>query len=353
MSDHRPDSAPSDATHPDDRRQQGDGSRRRETLFPETAAAAAHVPPVAPPPDQTPPPAGVGSLRGPDRTGLGIVLMCIVSLIFALQDAVSRTLGSQYSPLLIVMLRYWVFAAFVTALVARQPGGLRRAIRTRRPVTQILRGVLLAAEVVIMVFAFVRMGLVETHAVFTAYPLLVAALSGPVLREKVGWRRWTAIAIGFCGILVILQPGSGVMRLDALLPFAAALLFAIYGLLTRHVARDDPAVVSFFWTGIAGAVAMTAVGIWHWQWLAPGDWIWMALLCVTALSSHYLMIRAYELAEASALQPFAYTQLVWVSIIGVVVFSETLRPNVVVGAVIVVLAGLFTLWRTRKSQAET
>ncbi|MCG6110700.1 MAG: DMT family transporter [Paracoccus sp.] len=277
--------------------------------------------------------------------------MCLVSLIFAFQDVFSRILGGDYPPVLIVMIRYWVFAAFVIALVARQPGGLRRAIRTKRPLTQIARGVILALEVVLMVEAFVRLGLIETHAVFSVYPLLVAALSGPVLRETVGWRRWTAIAIGFLGILVILNPGGGVISVTALLPFAAALMFALYGLLTRHVSRDDPAMVSFFWTGVSGAVAMTLIGIWDWQWLAPMDWVWMGALCVCGMTSHYLMIRSYEMAEASALQPFGYTQLVWVSIIGVWLFDETLRPNVVVGGAIVVAAGIFTLWRQRRRSA--
>lgn len=205
-----------------------------------SAAAASAPPPI--PPRTT----GTG-----DRTGFAIFLMCAVSFIFALQDAFSRVLGSAYPPELIVMLRYWVFAAFVIALTARQPGGIRRALRTRRPVTQIARGVLLAAEVLVMIEAFVRLGLIETHAVFAVYPLMIAALSGPILGEKVGWRRWTAIGIGFAGILFILQPGGGVMTPAALLPALAALLFAIYGLLTRHVSRDDPASVSFFWTGTA------------------------------------------------------------------------------------------------------
>jgi drug/metabolite transporter (DMT)-like permease len=286
-----------------------------------------------------------------DRTGLGILLMSASALIFSMQDGFSRVLGAEYPPVLVVMIRYWVFAAFVIVLVSRQPGGLRRAVRTRRPLTQIARGVLLVLEVVVMVEAFVRLGLVETQAVFIAYPLLVAALSGPVLGEKVGWRRWAAIGIGFSGILVILQPGGGVMRIESLLPFLAAFMFALYGLLTRHVSRDDPSIVSFFWTGVAGAVAITLIGIWDWRWLAPVDWIWMAGLCICGMSSHYLMIRAYELAEASALQPFAYTQLVWASLIGVFVFGEVLRPSVVPGAMIVVLAGLFTLWRARVRSA--
>ncbi|WP_411957445.1 DMT family transporter [Paracoccus homiensis] len=308
----------------------------RQTPYTGTAAAASAPPPVAP----RPPAQG-------DRTKLAILLMCATSLIFAIQDGLSRVLAQSYPTELIVMFRYWAFALFVIALVSRQPGGLRRAIRTKRPLTQILRGIILVAEMLVIVEAFVRLGLVETHAVFASYPLLIAALSGPILREKVGWRRWAAIGIGFVGILVILDPGGGVLQPQAFLPFVAALMFALYGLLTRHVARDDPSMVSFFWTGTAGAVAITLVAIGQFQWLAPTDWIWMGILCLCGITSHYLLIRAYELAEASALQPFAYTQLVWVSIIGVMVFGEVLRPNVIVGVLIVVSASLFTLWRAR------
>lgn len=283
-----------------------------------------------------------------DRTGLAILIMCAVAMIFSVQDGLSRQLGSHYPPIFIVMLRFWFFALFVLVLVARQPGGLGRAMRSHHPWIQTGRGVLLVAEVVIMVEAFVRLGLVETHAIFTASPLLVAALSGPILGEKVGWRRWTAILIGFLGILIVLRPGQGVFTPAAILPLIAALMFAVYGLATRYVSRRDSSLVSFFWTGITGAVAITLVGIWQWVWLAPLDWFWMVCLCLTAVAGHYLLIRAYELAEASALQPFAYTQLVWASIIGVIFFGDVVKPNVVLGAAVVVGAGLFTLWRERQ-----
>jgi drug/metabolite transporter (DMT)-like permease len=124
-------------------------------------------------------------------------------------------------------------------------------------------------------------------------------------------------------------------------------MFALYGLLTRFVGREDSAAVSFFWTGTAGAVLTTALGVWFWEPMAPADWGWMGMLCMTSAFSHYLLIRAYEVAEASAIQPFAYLQLVFVSVFGLTIFGETLRPNVVLGAGIVVLAGLFTLWRAR------
>jgi drug/metabolite transporter (DMT)-like permease len=146
---------------------------------------------------------------------------------------------------------------------------------------------------------------------------------------------------------VILQPGVGVFQPAALIPLLAALMFALYGLLTRLVGRTDSAAVSFFWTGVSGAVLTTSVGVWYWEPMTGADWGWMALLCVTSSLSHWLLIRAYEVAEASAIQPFAYLQLPFAASLGIMVFGETLRAPVAIGAGIVVCAGLFTLWRAR------
>jgi drug/metabolite transporter (DMT)-like permease len=278
---------------------------------------------------------------------LGIWLMVATAFVFAMQDGLSRHLAGAYNVWMVVMIRYWFFAAFVIALAARRAGGLRAAAATAQPVLQIARGLLLALEICVMVTAFVLLGLVESHAVFSAYPLLVAALSGPVLGEKVGWRRWTAIGIGFLGVLIILQPGVKVFSPAALVPLLAALMFALYALLTRYAARKDSAATSFFWTGTVGAVAMTAIGIWFWQPMTAPDWALMACLCVTGALGHWLLIRTYEVAEASAVQPFAYLQLVFASGIGISVFGETLEWNVAAGAGLVVAAGLFTLWRAR------
>ncbi|GAA0299980.1 DMT family transporter [Rhodovulum strictum] len=282
------------------------------------------------------------------NTRLGILLMVATTFVFAMQDGLSRHLAGEYNVLMVVMIRYWFFAAFVIAIAARKAGGIRAAAATRRPLVQAFRGLLLAAEICVMVAGFVLLGLVESHAVFTCYPLLVAALSGPVLGERVGWRRWAAIGVGFVGVLVILQPGFRVFSPAALIPLAAAFMFALYGLLTRLVAHTDSAATSFFWTGTMGAVAMTAVGIWFWEPMAPRDWGFMAALCVTGAGAHFLLIKAYEVAEASAVQPFAYLQLVFAAALGITVFDETLAPNVVLGAAIVVAAGLFTLWRERQ-----
>ncbi|MDX2484826.1 MAG: DMT family transporter [Pseudodonghicola sp.] len=278
---------------------------------------------------------------------LGILLMVASTIVFALQDGISRHLAGTYNTWMVVMIRYWFFAGFVIALAARAPGGMRRVAKTEQPLLQIFRGLLLAGEVCVAIYGFTLLGLIKSQAVFICYPLLIAALSGPVLGERVGWRRWAAIGVGLIGVLIILQPGMGVFDPAAIIPLISALMFALYGLLTRYVARRDRTETSFFYTGISGVVMMTAIGLWFWEPMTGPDWAWMAVLCVTGVSGHWLLIKCYEVAEAGAVQPFAYFHLIWASILGTVIFHEVLRSNIVIGAGIIVLAGLFTLWRER------
>jgi drug/metabolite transporter (DMT)-like permease len=246
------------------------------------------------------------------------------------------------------MIRYWFFAAFVITITARQTGGIQAALKPKYPILQIMRGTILAIEICVMVTAFTILGLIESHAVFACYPLLVAALSGPVLGEGVGWRRWAAICVGFVGVIIILKPGYTVFSPAAVIPLISASMFALYGLLTRYVARGDSAATSFFWTGLVGAFVMTIIGIGNWEPMSAPDYRWMAILCILGALGHYLLIKCFEVAEASSVQPFAYLQLVFASGIGMWFFGETLEMHVAVGAAIVVSAGLFTLWRAQR-----
>lgn len=278
---------------------------------------------------------------------LGILLMVFTTFVFAVQDGISRHLAEEYNVLMVVMVRYWFFAAFVLTITSRREGGIRAAAATSQPILQISRGLILIVEICVMVLAFTILGLVESLAVFACYPLLVAALSGPILGENVGWKRWVAIAIGFLGVVIILEPGFGVFSPAAIIPLISATLFALYGLLTRYAARKDDANTSFFWTGIAGAVAISVVGIWFWEPMTTADWAWMLALCVMGALGHFTLIKCYEVAEASSVQPFAFLHLVFGSIFGITLFGETIEFNVAIGTAIVVGAGLFTLWRER------
>ena len=279
---------------------------------------------------------------------LGILLMIITTIVFASQDGLSKYLATEYNVYMVVMIRYWFFAAFVISMSSRRTGGIKRVAKTKSPILQIFRSLILVAEMCITILAFTLLGLAETHAIFASYPLIIAMLSGPILGEYVGWRRWLAICVGFIGILIILNPGNGIFSPYALVPLAGAILFAIYGLLTRYVGQYDNSSTSFFWTGVVGSIAMTVVGLNFWDPVSKSDWSIMLLLSASGVVGHYLLIKCYEVAEASAIQPFAYLQLIWASMIGIIIFGEQITTNVLIGAGIIVGAGLFTLWRERK-----
>ncbi|MDY0870998.1 DMT family transporter [Dongia rigui] len=276
----------------------------------------------------------------------GYLFALAATTIFSFQDAVSKHLGDHYPPIFITMIRYWAFGAFCILIASRRPGGLRAAAQTTRPVLQIMRGVLLATEIMIVITSFAHAGLAHSTAVLSATPLVVTLLSIPLLGEHVGWRRWSAIIVGLIGVLLILKPDAGgFLDLWLLLPVVCCFMYAIYLIATRLVSRTDTPATSFFYIGVAGAATATLVGPFFWTSLEGWDKAWMALLCVTGMTGHYLVIRAYELLDASAAQPISYLGLVYASLFGVLLYGETLTWNILAGSIIVVAAGIFTFWR--------
>ena len=285
-----------------------------------------------------------------DNPRRGILLMVATTIIFAAQDGISRYLADSYDIITIVAIRYWFFAIFVCAFSARKSGGFKKAAATSQPWLQAGRGVLLATQICLAVLGFSQVGLVQFHAIFASYPLMVMALSVPFLGEIVGWRRWLAVGCGFAGVLMILQPSSSAFSSNALIPLCAAIFMAIYGVLTRFAAQRDNAMTSFFWTGVAGAVAMTLVVPFFWHPPEGSDWWWMALLCITGASGHFCLISALDTTHASTTQPFAYLQLVFSSTIGIVIFDDQLNRALIIGSLMIVGSGLFALNRERRAK---
>ena len=279
---------------------------------------------------------------------LGIWLMIAAVLSLAVQDGFSRYLAETYNTLMVVMVRYWVFGAFVIVLALRRPEGLA-AIKSTKLHWHVLRAVLLVAEICVMVYAYTLIGLIQSLAIFTICPLFVVAMSGPVLGERMSVKRWLAVAIGCVGVLVILRPGAGVFTWAALLPVASAFMFALYSVLTRLTTREEPFFAAFFWPPVIGLVLSTIIGLPHWQSVAPFDWVYLMAYAVVCVISNWLLQKTYEVAEASVVQPFAYFQIVFVTVIGIVIYGEVLRPEVAIGAAIVVLAGLYALTQARKA----
>ncbi|TRL38906.1 DMT family transporter [Rhizobium straminoryzae] len=275
----------------------------------------------------------------------GLVFALSAVTIFAGQDVISKHLGTLYPPIFVTMIRFWAFALFVLALTARSSGGILGAARTSQPLLQIFRGVILVIQIVVAVYSFALVGLSHTQSIFAATPLFVAAMSVPLLGEKVGWRRWTAICVGLFGVLMIINPTTASLKLELLLPIAGSSIFALYAITTRLAGRVDSSTTSFFYTGIAGAVAITLIGPFYWTSMAPVDWIWMAALCCTGMSGHYLLIRAYDLVDAVTVQQIGYVQVVLVCLLGVLIYGEVLTANMLLGALLVIGAGFFTIWR--------
>lgn len=284
-----------------------------------------------------------------DNPRLGIIMMIATTVVFSVQDGISRYLAEHYNVITVVTIRYMFFMAFVLAYSARQDGGIRKIASSPQLPVQIGRGLLLAGQICVAILSFSTVGLVNFHAVFASYPLMVMALSVPVLGEAVGWRRWLAVCIGFCGVLLILRPGTDMFGSASILPVLAAFMIAVYGILTRYAARRDAALTSFFWTAIAGGIAMLAIGPFFWVPPVGTDWYWMGLLCLTGTGGHYLLIKALDATKASTIQPFAYLQLVFASSIGILVFDDSLDPMLIVGSAIIVGSGLFALQRERQA----
>lgn len=286
----------------------------------------------------------------PSNTARGVAFMVATTIIFAAQDGLSKALAANHSPILVTMWRYWFFGGVCLILLWRQ--GFAKGLKSGQPKLQMFRGVLLALEICVAVAAFHLTGLAKTHSIFAFGPLLVVALSGPVLGEQVGWRRWAAIGVGFAGMMLIIRPGAGGLSPELGIAILGMAMFAVYGLATRRVARTDAAMTSFYYTGIFGAIVMTLIGPWFWSPLEGWDIFLMAILCVSGMTGHFLLIKAFEAAEASAIQPFAYFQTVFASAIGVMLFGEIVSPWTVLGGAIVIGAGVFAFWREHVRSRE-
>ena len=278
----------------------------------------------------------------------GITLMVITTFMFSSMDGVSRYLAENNNVFTLVTMRYWFIALvmIITCLFIRNR--VSDILNTKKPYIQFSRGVILSLNNCLVVYTFTLLGLVETHAIIACYPLIVAGLSVPFLGEKFGWRRWMAIFIGFIGVIIILRPNTNVITEGSIFAIVGAIMFAVYLILTRYVSRSDTAITSFFWTGIGGTVTMSLISLFIWDDILKEDYLWLLIMCVLSAGSHFMMVKTLQVAEASVLQPFSYLQLVFGSIIGVTIFSESIDLMIIVGALVVIGSGLFTTWREYK-----
>ncbi|MEZ5775600.1 MAG: DMT family transporter [Hyphomicrobiaceae bacterium] len=279
-------------------------------------------------------------------TRLGI-LACVAGMVlFAVGDAMTKVMVASYPVSQIMLVRTWAFLAFAI-LFAASRRRLISAIEPRRPVLQIVRGVLILLDQMIFAISLKYLGLAEVSAIYATAPLMATALAVPILSEKVGWRRWLAVLVGFVGALLIVRPGAGVFQPIALLTVSGAAVWALYGLATRLASARDSFETSIIFVAIVGAAAATPPGLSSWVMPDKQGWLLFAAFIMTSTAAHLLLMKAYQLAAATILQPFNYVLLATATAIGIGVFGETLSLPTALGMAVVVASGLYIAFRER------
>ena len=281
-----------------------------------------------------------------DNVGRGVALALAAILVFATQDATGKFLVQTISPFQTTMMRFWAFGAFALFLGLRK-GSIREVARTAYPVLQVLRGVLLVADIWMFVISLKTVQLPELQAITLVYPLIVTLVAVPLLGERVGVFRISAVVVGFVGALVIVRPGGVPLDWGALSAVGSGACYALYIVLTRKVSATDSASTSMFYVGVVGLIMSSAVGAFFWQPLNLPDALGVAYIMFTGVAAHGLMIVALSLAPASVLQPFNYTSLPWSIVFSVMFFGHMIDSISLLGAAIIVGAGLVVMTRER------
>lgn len=290
--------------------------------------------------------ASIGSHE--DRIGFGIG--CAVTGLFAmsLMDACAKFLGAGYAVSQIILARNAVGALAVVAFVLLTGSGLT-CLRPRRPLLLVLRTLLNLVTSFLFFTSLRYLPLADAFAITFAAPLFITALSVPLLGEQVGIRRWAAVVVGFFGVLVVVQPGGASFRVEALLPLAAALSYALAMLLGRKMTRDMSTAVIMFWPALGAAAATLLLMPAQWQTPNVPDAGLFIFLGMIGTGGMALITQGYRYAPAAVIAPFDYSVLLWGVLLGWVLWQDIPAPNVWAGSVLLVASGLYILHReTRK-----
>jgi drug/metabolite transporter (DMT)-like permease len=274
---------------------------------------------------------------------IGIALTLIGMLMFSANDTLGKWLVETYSAGQVLLIRS--FAAFVVLLPFLWKIGFREIIRPQRPGLQFARAALATGDAFFFYWAVAYMPLADAMTYWMAAPIYVAALSSLILGEKVGWRRWTAICIGFLGVLIALRPSAATLTLPAFLCIAGSVAFALAIMLSRTL-RGTPDASLVFYQMLAAIVLGLVMAPFQWK-ATPTlvDFGLLSFLGVVAMVAHVCVARSLKYAEASTVMPFHYSLLVWAVVFGYIFFGDIPHPAVVVGGLLIVAAGLFIFFR--------
>jgi drug/metabolite transporter (DMT)-like permease len=278
----------------------------------------------------------------------GVLFMCAAAMVMPAMNAMAKQLGQDYHPFEVVWARVLGHLLVVLAVFAPQAGGVIALIRTRRPAEQVARSLMQVISMGCFFYGIPWIPLADGVAINFSSPFVVAALSVPLLGERVGPRRWIAIAVGFTGAMIIVQPGSsdGMHWLGAVLMMTSAICYGTYQVLTRRVAPYDPPGTTVAWTVLIPTVVFSLAAPFVWK--TPTGWATLAMfLSIGALGAigHYFVAQAYAAAPAAIVAPFNYMQLLGATAIGVVAWSDVPPSTTWLGAAIIVASGFYIAHR--------
>jgi drug/metabolite transporter (DMT)-like permease len=275
-----------------------------------------------------------------------LYFLCGVFL-FACMDTAIKYLASRYEVPLVLAVRYVVHCLLMVLVLAPTQG--RTLVQTRRTGLVLVRAACLAAASLLFALALQRVPVAEATAMLFVAPLIVVVLAGPILHERVGRTGWAAVVAGFIGILLIARPGGSLDPLGVTLALTTAAATATYQLLSRLLATTETTLAMLFYTALLGAVAFGAAAPWFWDGARPGA-LDLALLLSTGVLGgvgHFLFTAAHRHSAASSLAPLQYTQLVWVGLLGWLVFDHVPDGLAIVGMCVVAAAGAAVAVRSR------
>ena len=280
-----------------------------------------------------------------DRPFRGIALILASTVFLGVSDATAKYLSATLPSIEIAWIRFLVFAAIM--FPAMVPGSPLFALRTPRPGLQLLRGAALLGSSLFFISGLRFLPIAEASATGFVSPLFVTALSIIFLGESVGLRRWLATALGLVGVLIILRPGTGAFHPAAFFPLVSALAWAGTLIMTRMMSGRERAVTIMSWSSLTGVCILSALV--PFVWVAPSlnDVLFGVFIGIASTAGQWVVVLAFRYADASVLAPFSYTQLLWVSILGFLIFGEIPDVWTVTGAVFIVASGLYTAHRER------
>jgi drug/metabolite transporter (DMT)-like permease len=280
-----------------------------------------------------------------DRPLRGIVLMLAALAFFSCSDAASKLMTTTLPAVEVAWLRFCVFTLLMLGTAVGT--GQAHTLRSKRPILQALRGLGVLGSSIFFIMGLAFLPMAEATAIAFISPMIVTALSIPILGEVVGWRRWSAVMVGLLGVLIVVRPGAGAFEPAAILPILSAASWAIALVVTRKMSGSDGPLVSLTYAAVVGLLVTSALV--PFTWVMPG-WREVGLGLVTGVAStiaQWLVVLAFQQARASVLAPFSYSQLVWSGLLGYVIFGNVPDEWTLAGASVIIASGLYTAHRER------